>query len=94
MPDSKGRACHATKLGKADREVARPDHATFAEVTRPDRATFAEVPCGTTRGATCAEVARPARAMWHGRATSALVQPDVIYWGFLRALGGDSFSFS
>ena len=44
VPDSKGRACHATKSGEADRKVARAaratrhGHATWAEVARPDRA--------------------------------------------------------
>jgi len=55
VPDSKGRACHAEKVGEEDRDSAQEEHAT-----RHDRATWAEL-------------ARPSRAMWHGRATSAAV---------------------
>ena len=35
VPDSKGRACHVKKAGEADKEVAQPDRATWAEVARP-----------------------------------------------------------
>ena len=43
VPDSKGRACHTTKLGEADKKVARAARVTWAEVARPDRATCAVV---------------------------------------------------
>jgi len=55
VPDSKGRACHAEKLGEEDRDSAREDRATWAKVARPDR------------------------AMWHSRATSAVVRPYFKY---------------
>ena len=63
VPDSKGRTCHAEKVGEEDRDSAREDRATRHGC------------------ATCAKVARPARA------TSAVVRPD-FKCGFHASLGG------
>ena len=44
VPDSKGKACHAEKVGEEDRDSTREDRATrhgratCANVARPDRA--------------------------------------------------------
>jgi len=74
VPDSKGRVCHAEKVGEEDRDSTQEDRAI-----RHGRATWAEV-------------ARPAHAMWHDRATSAVVRPD-FKCGFSCFFGGiDSFS--